>query len=305
MEDISKELEKEIAEIKPSPYKMSRENSILIINNLGEIRSGDFLKTLVCFFLAISLMGGLGTIVFCRLYAKANKQKIQLQSSRDVLEKKVDRLTGEKEILMARLVVTGNTAELETLTNSGKIDPDPSKTEKGNPDNLPPDKKPGSKKNKDKRAGRKNKESASSRSRTGDAKESAEPFPGTLSHVSVGAFSLSRDGADQGLIVAFNIKNSPQNSKELSGRIFCVLKPKDAVHDKWVVVPNASIMKNGLPGPYKQGHFFSISRFIPIKFTVNIPASPQDFAEAGVFIFDETEKLIFKTTFDIGKNKQD
>ena len=50
MEDISRELEREIAQIKPAPHKLRRENAILIVNDFGEIRSGAFLKVLVCFF---------------------------------------------------------------------------------------------------------------------------------------------------------------------------------------------------------------------------------------------------------------
>ena len=55
MEDISRELEREIARIKPRPHKTRKENNILIINDFGEIRSGAFLKVLVYFFGEISL----------------------------------------------------------------------------------------------------------------------------------------------------------------------------------------------------------------------------------------------------------
>ncbi len=130
MEDISRELEREIARIKHSSYKMHKENSILIINDYGEMRSGAFFKTLVCFFLVISMTEGLVTIAFYRLYSNANSQNVQLKRFQDVLEKKVDRLTSEKELLMARMVVTGNTAELEALTRTGKIGQVPPKKEK-------------------------------------------------------------------------------------------------------------------------------------------------------------------------------
>ncbi|MBP9597918.1 MAG: hypothetical protein KBE30_02105 [Desulfobacter sp.] len=58
MEDISRELEREIARIKPRPHKTRKENNILIINDFGEIRSGAFLKVLVYFLGVISLAGG-------------------------------------------------------------------------------------------------------------------------------------------------------------------------------------------------------------------------------------------------------
>jgi hypothetical protein len=64
-------------------------------------------------------------------------------------------------------------------------------------------------------------------------------------------------------------------------------------------------MKSGVPGPYKRGHYFSISNFKPVQFTTNTSTPLKDFSDASVFIFDETEKLLLKTTVDIGENKQD
>lgn len=181
MEDIPREVEREIAGIKPAPHKMRKENSILIINDFGEIRSGNFLIVLVCFFLVISLAGGLGSVVFYRLYSKANNQNVQLKRSRDVFEKKVTRLTGEKELLMARLVMTGNAAELEALTRAGKIGQDTPRKERrpgmkdktGSVDSLAADSTPDSGNAKDDRIGPDDKNSAPSRAQS--AQGDAEP----------------------------------------------------------------------------------------------------------------------------------
>ncbi len=303
MEDISKELEREIAQIKPAPYKMRKENSILIINDFGEMRSGAFLKVLVCFFMVISLAGTLGTVVFYRLYSKASNQNVQLKSSQEVFEKRVDRLTSEKEILMARLVVTGNAAELKSLTRDGKIGQDPPKKEKRSGS---ADARPDLKVAKGKRVGPADKNSAPSRARSVERADGpVGQLPDALSDVSIGSFSLSPGSNAQDVVVRFTIRNTTQDSKEISGRIFCVLKLKGATPDKWVVIPKSSIMKSGVPGPYKKGHYFSISNFKPIQLTINTPTPPQDFSEVSLFIFDETEKLLLKTTFDIGQNKQD
>lgn len=303
MEDISKELEREIAQIKPAPYKMRKENTILIINDLGEMRSGAFLKVFICFFLVISLVGGLGSIAFYRLYSRANNQNIQLNSSLDVFKKKVDRLTSENEILMARLVVTGNAAELEALTRDGKIGQDPPKKETRSES---ADATPDSKVAKGKRVGPADKNSAPSRARSVERADGpAGQLSDALSDVGIGSFSLSPGSNAQDVVVRFTIKNTTQDSKEVSGRIFCVLKPKGATPDKWVVIPKSSIMKSGVPGPYKKGHYFSISNFKPFQFTINTPTPLQDFSDVSVFIFDETEKVLLKTTFDIGQNKQD
>lgn len=316
MEDISRELEREIAQIKPATHKVRKENNILIINNFGEMRSGAFLKVLIYFFLVISLAGGLGSVVFFRLYSKVKNQNIQFKNSLEVFEKKVDRLISEKEILMARLVVTGNVAELESLTRDGKIGQDHSKTEKradvsGGMDgvaSLPTHTPLDSKIDNGEPVKADQTNSASSRDQFDEKTEpSVELSPDVLYNVSIGSFSLSPGNNVHELIIRFNIKNTTENSKEISGRLFCVLKPEGARPNKWVVIPKTSIMKNGVPvpGPYNQGHYFSISRFKPVQFSINTRIPLENFSEASVFIFDEAEKLLFKTSFDIGKNKQD
>ena len=314
MEDISRELEREIAKIKPAPHKMRKENSILIINDFGEMRSGSFLKVLVCFFLVISMVVGFCTIAFYRLYSKADNQNVQLKRSQDVLEKKVDRLTSEKELLMARLVVTGNIAELETLIRAGKIGQAAPKKEKrlgmkekkDSVDALAADATPDPENVKDEGVGPDDKDSAPSRAPSVERADGpAEQLSDALPRVSVGSFSLSPGTNSRSVVIRFNIRNTTKNSTEISGRIFCVLKPQRGTSDTWVVIPKASIMKGDIPGPYKQGHYFSISRFKPVQFTINTPTPLQDFETASVFIFDETEKLLSKTTFETGKNKKD
>jgi hypothetical protein len=315
MEDISRELEREIAQIKPAPHKLRGENSILIVNDFGEIRSGAFLKVLVCFFLVVSLAGGLGTVAFYRLYAKANNQKNQLKNTQDAFEKEVDRLTREKELLMARLVMTGNAGELKALTLAGKIGQAPAKKEKRSGmkkkkesnESVSTDAAPDSKVAEQEQDGSDKKKSAVSQVQSDGRKDRDEETkePDAASVVRIGSFSLTSGRNPHELIVRFNVRNTTENSKEISGRIFCVLKPKDAPPEKWVVIPKASIMKSGVPGPYKQGHYFSISRFKPVHFTINTKAPLKDFSDASVFIFDETEKLLFKTDFDTGNNKQD
>jgi hypothetical protein len=312
MEDISRELEREIAQIKPAPHKLRRENAILIVNDFGEIRSGALLKILVCFLLVVSLTGGLGTLTFYRLYAKANNQKNQLISTQDAFEKEVDRLTREKELLMAKLVMTGNGDELKALTLDGKLAQAPSKKEKrsGMKDKKERDESVSIGTSSDQRvkeeapAGSNKKKSEVSRIQSDEGEEASEApkEPDAASVVSVGSFSLASGRNAHEVIVRFNIRNTTENSKEISGRIFCVLKPKDAPSEKWVVIPKASIMKSGVPGPYKHGHYFSISRFKPVQFTVNTKVPLNDFSAASVFIFDEAENLLFKTSFDTGDN---
>ena len=47
MEDISRELEREIARSKPKPYIQDRRTRLIIVDDFGEMKSGDHFKTLV------------------------------------------------------------------------------------------------------------------------------------------------------------------------------------------------------------------------------------------------------------------
>ena len=314
MEDIPRALEREIARIKPKPQKTRKEKNILIVNDFGEIRSGAFLKVLVCFLGIISLAGGLCSVAFYRLYSKANNQNIQLKSSLAVFEKKVDRLTSEKELLMARLVLTGNTAELEALTRAGNVGQDTPRKEnrpgmKGKKDgieSLTADATPDSEVYKGERVEPDKENPAPIRVQAVNKTDrSVGQLPDPLPNVSLGSFSLSSGSNAQDVVVRFTIRNTKKESKEISGRIFCVLKPEGATPDKWAVIPKSSIMKGGVPGPYNKGHYFSISNFKYIQLTINTPTPLKDFAAASVFVFDEKEKLLVETTFDTRRNKQD
>ncbi|MCG8549189.1 MAG: hypothetical protein MI799_02165 [Desulfobacterales bacterium] len=132
-----------------------------------------------------------------------------------------------------------------------------------------------------------------------------EKLPNALSNVGIEAFSLSSGRNAHEVIVRFNVRNTGKKSKEISGRIFCILKPKGSAPDKWVAIPKGAVLQKGVPGPYKQGHYFSISSFKPVQFTIKTQTPLQDFSDVSIFIFDETEKLLFETIIDTGKNKQD
>ncbi|PIE61045.1 MAG: hypothetical protein CSA29_05450, partial [Desulfobacterales bacterium] len=57
MEDISRKLEREIADAKPNPCKIQKEEQILIIDNFGHVRPGGHLKILARVFFVFGLMG--------------------------------------------------------------------------------------------------------------------------------------------------------------------------------------------------------------------------------------------------------
>ena len=116
--------------------------------------------------------------------------------------------------------------------------------------------------------------------------------------VSVEKFSVVHGAGKEQLVVKFNIRNITEESKEISGRIFAVLKPEGSTEKDWVVVPNASL-EDGVPTPYRKGQYFSISRFKPVRFTIKNQALADSFKRASVYIFSDDGSLLFKRSIEV------
>jgi len=307
MEDISRELEREIARAKPSPHKTSRQKRILIVDDFGEFSSGGYLKVLMYLFLAVSMVGILGTVGFYSLFAKAQKENFALKDRLDIVEKKAGRLTNDKEILMARLVMSGKKPDLSSPENQvvqappakekqSGIMPKPS-VEKGSKEDVKPEKQ--KTKSIEMPVVVSPPEPDAPPLPIPDPPVEPEPEKPVLKPVvSVEKFSVIRGKAGGELIVKFNIRNISKESKEISGRIFAILKPENGEQSGWVVSPGGQ-MENGIPGPYRKGQYFSISRFKPVKFTIKNQAAPDSFTTAAIYIFGDKGKLMFKSTLQI------
>ena len=289
MEDISRELEREIARAKPAPYKIRKKKRILIIDDFGELSSGWYLKFLIYFFLIISILGALGTAGFNFLYAKAQRENIDLKGQVARSKEKVEGLTKDKEILMARLVMAGKKPDLappvQKVVEQDGIIPKPliekNEVELKEKSVLPI-----------------SEPKAAVVLPETLLDDLTVPVPPPNPMVSVEKFTVVQGKAREKLIIKFNIRNISTEAKEISGRIFAVLRPETSRESDWVVVPKG-IIKNSIPGPYENGKYFSISRFKPVKFTTKNQASPDIFKTATVYIFGEEGELLFENTIQI------
>ena len=307
MEDISRELEREIARAKPSPYKADRKKKVLVIDDFGEFKSGGYLKVLVYIFSVVSLIGVAGTVLFYYLYSNASSENTQLKESLAVLEKKTSRLTNDKEILMARLVMSGEKPELAPPVQESKQGPPAKEKQAGimaKPESVKEEPKaPPAEEPPVEPAPPEIDESTEEQVTETKPNVQEEEKPAVTNQVvSVEKFSVTQGKSNEQLVVRFNIRNIAQDSKEISGRIFAVLKPEAGPETDWVVVPNASL-ENGMPSPYRKGQYFSISRFKPVRFTINNHASPDSFANATIYIFGDDASLLFENTIKINGNE--
>ena len=122
MEDISRELEREIAQSKPKPFKKAHHARILIVDDFGQIKSGAYLNRLLR-FLALFAVVFLGlTLLFFSRYLSHQKENRSLIQKLAKAETRIDQLSQEKERLMARLVISGQEIGFETDTASRNTD---------------------------------------------------------------------------------------------------------------------------------------------------------------------------------------
>jgi hypothetical protein len=311
MEDISRELEKEIAQSKPSPYKKSKRKRVLIIDDFGEIKSAGHLKVLVNVFFVTSLVCFFAATGLYYLFSNQTLEKKRLESKLAGLEEKVDHLTNEKEVLMARLVISGKEPGIESSTTSAvpSISTAKETTEK--------EKKAGIKEKTDpKSVNTVSKEIAATTAKkpppvvgiiaAGQTQKMAlapvikskEPVAQVQQMVAIEKFSVTRDGAEGDLLVRFDIRNISDKPGGVSGRIFTILKPENRPQEEWLVVP-AATLNNGVPVQHKRGQYFSIEHFKPVKFRIENQAGPDFFKKSAIYIFNENGDLMFESLIDI------
>ncbi len=306
MEDISRELEKEITQLKPSPYRKSRKKRILIVDDFGEIKPAGHLKVLVYILFVTSLVSFISASGFYYLFSNQALENKLFKSELIGLKKNVDDLINEKEVLMARLVISGKKPGIETkaaasaeLPMTTAIEKKPGIKEKPDPGSVNAPKvaivaKADSKQN-----------GLTPIAEIIAAKEKENLGQPVLKSkvrgqhiVAIEKFSVTRDGAEGDLLVRFDIRNISDQPGGVSGRIFTILKPGNNSRKDWLVVPEVPLLK-GVPSKHRKGQYFSIAHFKPVKFRIENQAGPDFFKKAAIYIFNENGELMFESLIDI------
>ncbi len=316
MEDISRELEKEIAQSKPTPYKQIRKKKILILDDFGEMKSGGYLKVLVYMFLVTSVICLLGAGGLYYYYSGLTTENKHLAQKLTRLEKKLGHMINEKEVLMAKLVIAGKELEIE----AGPVKPEQPLAEE-------------SSKEKEKITGIKEKSGLETMSAVRESLPepaadpvSTGPVPGSKDQqeetliqkhnptkeqnkvsvkpevlgkkiVTIEKFIVNRERNGH-LKIGFDIRNLSEKPGNVSGRVFAVLKPDNQSREKWLVLPS-SPLEQGVPSLYKKGQYFSIAHFKPITFRIENQAETDLFKKAAIYIFNEEGNLMFEDLIDI------
>lgn len=306
MEDISRELEREIARSKPAPHKKNKKKRVLIVDDMGGVKPGGYLKYLLVLLLCTALVCLAAAGVFFVHFDQLSRENIELASRAAALESRVAALTRDKETLMARLVMSGQDPELASdVSDSVSGDPGPDTGEKKNKEeqtasHIQAQSTQDTKDVQDTDADETEDPSAAQQPEDPEIPIAAEE----AGKVDIEKFSVTRDKGEGDLLVRFDIRNVSKKPGEVSGRIFTILKPENRSQkkdeDQWLVVPG-SPLKNGMPVNTGNGQYFSIAHFKPVKFRIkNIPGQAF-FTTASIFIFNDQGELMFQSDIDIGE----
>ena len=300
MEDISRELEREIALSKPKPYKQDRKTSILIVDDFGRMSSGQYLKSFVTVLSFVSLVLLVAAGLLFYLYTGLSRNSGIVQEKLVVSQERVKTLTREKEVLMARLVISGKKPDIQPDSKNEPVPTvslDSAKKEKGLAVDLP--KAPLQVPLKAKPVEPQVPAAPAAPAVPVVATAPAVPVKKTIS---VEKFTVTRAGGKGDLLVRFDIRNMSEDQGDVAGRIFTLLKPDNSDPGQWLVVP-ASPLNEGVPTEYKKGQYFSIAHFKPVKFRIKNQADPEFFKKATIFIFNNKGDLIFEHLIPITEAK--
>jgi len=275
MEDISRELEREIAKSKPKPFKKNRKIKILVVDNFGKVISGDHMKILLMVLSFISIVTFLTSAYLFYHYYTLSREAVSAKTSLILAEKKISELTGEKEVLMARLVILGKEPGVKKI--------------------LEKDERPLSNDQEEKAVGNPviglTLQAATERQDTTEAKVNNKT-------ISIEKFIVTRDRTNKDVLVQFGVRNISKEQGDISGRIFTVLQPDNNIEEQWLVVPAAKL-KKGIPIENQNGQYFSIAHFKPVKFKIKSEVNSDFYKKASIFIFNIEGELVFEKTIDI------
>ncbi len=290
----ARELERELeARLRPvRPGKKSRA-TLYLIDDSGRVDPVPWVRWLVIVLAGLALVLATTTSVLVWVLVHGGASRIELIERLDAQEQTIQGLVNDREILMARMVLSGNTAGLDTgngrepASGRGKnaepgVGPQPEKS-----DDPPPPLGSGGvqleKKGLDLSG------HSPSRGASEMVHSVSEP---ALGAVAIEALRVSNDDGNGDLRVRFNIKNRSPDLATISGYVFVILKPAASSDPDWLVLPAVAIDR-GKPALYSKGQYFSIAHFKPISFRVKSTLSPDAFNLATVVVYDGEGGLIF------------
>ena len=308
MEDISRELEKEIESYSsPARIKRKSETRLIAVDDFGEMKSADWIKKLVLFLSILSVVLSATTVLFYNLYTNYKVEYTDLRVNLDLAEKKIKDSIKEKEYLMAKLVISNSNsdrlAEEIKKENDGKkiIGSKVAKIVKKKPKLAPkpaPKIAPKITPTQASRAPVTEFAKAITREPLRVLSSEVKPDPEDIKNVGIERFMIVKDEISGDLLVSFRVLNVKSEKGDASGRVFVVLSSEDGTEAGQLVVPKVQL-KNNIPTIPRRGQYFSIAHFKPVNFKIRNVLNPELYTKATVLVFGKGSVLILNEEINI------
>lgn len=293
MENIQRDLAKEIAARQPpKPTRKNKRWTLLFVGDHGKVVTIRWFRWIALIWASLLVLAAIVSGTLYYLYRQTRNENVSLERSLDTIQQQIVGLRGDKEDLMAQLVVA------ETDMESLQARLGPNEGEKA-PGQRPED--------------RTKKEPRSSSQGTQKRKAAvSEPavklLPGVTPtdsalqekdlKVSIEEFNVSHDASSDTFRSQFILRNNDPDSKLVSGYTAVVLKKLDSQPDKWLTLPTLKL-SSGVPAGNKKGQYFSIARFKTVRFMVKSKIDPRQFNTAAVYVFDANKNLLLEKNFSL------
>ena len=241
------------------------------------------LATALVFLLTIGVMA---VLIF--LNAGFQKENREFKSRIEESQKRIETLRHEKEILMARLVLSES--KIKESVSADDQSPMQEKAAK----QIEPESKAASK---------------SATAKVSQKKPLAPPATQTVASglegrdsvpafsVAVENFIVSHASDSANLKAQFKIKNTTPQLQKVAGHAVVVLKSNDLPRNKWLVMPAVGLVGDRPSG--RNGKRFSIQRFRTMNLTTRTPAHSDQYRTAAVYVYLKSGELLLEEDFPV------
>ena len=269
------------------PLKKTRQWSILLVNDHGKVISFSRFKETVIISVSMLFVAIIAAVILFSLYKNTLNNNTKLKDILSASQKKVSALRNEKDILMARLVIS------ESKVNANSAKKQEIRPKKPLDDNS--EKKPSAEKSSTVEYAKKDDQFPEEQQDENSAltinNEDEKP-----AIVSVNNFNVYYDKDKNILSVQYIIKKTPLSTK-IAGYTAVILKNNEVNQNEWLTLPPDNLIEGKPSG--KAGQAFLISNFRKIKFKVTEPTNPNRFKKATVFVFSKKGELLLEKDFPI------
>lgn len=308
MEDLQRNLEKELTAASLSksqrPYKRW---TLLFVGDHGKTIAINRFKGLlfVWLFLVVSALSA--SAVLYALYRQSERENVVMNGTVGDLQRQIKEIRNEKDILMARLVVTEAELGRHRAKDSRVAD---KATVAAEPKRLAPAKAEAA-------AVSAGSDTAAAADNAGSEKDDAEQAAPaetensataprsneTAGSVAVEDLKVTYESNGNAFKARFTLRSTRPATDPIAGYTAVVLKSDGMKPQEWITLPTVTL-EAGRPVGLKRGQYFSIARFKTVRFRTVSPADPSRYDTAEVFVFDAQNELIFEKSFPIGIDRE-